>query len=46
MSEGIKVKKRNGRGVEPLNLDKMHKMVEDACNGNAGVSASQVEINS
>ena len=46
MSEGIKVKKRNGRGEEPLNLDKMHKMVEEACNGIAGVSASQVEINS
>jgi len=46
MSDGIKVKKRNGRGTEPLNLDKMHKMVEDACKGIAGVSASQVEINS
>jgi len=46
MSDGIKVKKRNGRGTEPLNLDKMHKMVEEACSGIAGVSASQVEINS
>ena len=24
MSNGIKVKKRNGRGTEPLNLDKIH----------------------
>ena len=46
MSNGIKVKKRNGRGTESLNLEKMHKMVEDACNGIAGVSASQVEIQS
>ena len=46
MSDSIKVKKRNGRGTEPLDLDKMHKMVEEACNGIAGVSASQVEINS
>ena len=46
MSDSIKVKKRNGRGTEPLNLDKMHKMVEEACSGIAGVSASQVEINS
>ena len=46
MSEGIKVKKRNGRGIESLNLDKMHKMVEEACEGIAGVSASQVEIQS
>ena len=46
MSNGIKVKKRNGRGTEALNLDKMHKMVEDACKGIAGVSASQVEIQS
>ena len=46
MSNGIKVKKRNGRGVEPLNLDKIHVMVEEACKGLAGVSASQVEIQS
>ena len=41
----INVKKRDG-SVEPLNLDKVHKMVEEACNGLAGVSASQVEMNS
>ena len=46
MSNGIKVKKRNGRGTETLNLEKMHKMVEEACKGVAGVSASQVEIQS
>ena len=46
MSNGIKVKKRNGRGVESLNLEKMHKMVEEATKGIAGVSASQVEIQS
>ena len=46
MSNGIKVKKRNGRGIEPLDLEKMHRMVEMACEGLAGVSASQVEIQS
>ena len=46
MSNGINVKKRNGRGIESLNLEKMHVMVEQACEGLAGVSASQVEINS
>ena len=45
MSNGTKVKKRDGR-IEPLELDKMHVMVEQACEGLAGVSASQVEINS
>ena len=45
MSNGTTVKKRNGRGTEPLNLEKMHKMVEEACKGIAGVSASQVRYN-
>ena len=45
MSNGTKVKKRNG-SIEPLNLEKMHKMVERACDGVSGVSASQVEIQS
>ncbi len=45
MSNGTKVKKRDGRS-ESLNLEKMHKMVEEACKGLAGVSASQVEIQS
>ena len=46
MSNGIKVKKRNGRGTESLNLEKIHVMAEEACRGLAGVSASQVEIQS
>ena len=45
MSNGTKVQKRDGR-IEPLDLDKMHLMVEEACEGLAGVSASQVEMNS
>ena len=45
MSNGIKVKKRDGR-IESLDLDKMHLMVEAACDGLTGVSASQVEMTS
>ena len=45
MTNGTKVKKRNG-SIEPLNLEKMHVMVEEACKNLAGVSASQVEIQS
>ena len=45
MSNGIKVIKRDGT-QESINLDKVHKMVDLACDGLAGVSASQVEINS
>jgi len=45
MSNGTKVVKRNG-SIEPLDLEKMHVMVEEACKGLAGVSASQVEIQS
>ena len=45
MSNGTKVVKRNGT-IQPLNLEKMHVMVEQACEGLAGVSASQVEIQS
>ena len=45
MSNGINVKKRKGT-IEPLNLEKMHLMVDKACDGLAGVSASQVEIQS
>ncbi len=43
--EQIFVKKRNGRGTEPLDLNKIHVMVEEACKDLAGVSASQVEMN-
>jgi len=43
---GIKVRKRDGSETT-LNLDKIHKVVEEACEGlGSGVSASQVEMNS
>ena len=43
---GTQVKKRNGT-VEQLNLEKIHKVVEEACEGlGGGVSSSQVEMNS
>ena len=43
---GTKVRKRDG-SLTPLNLDKIHKIVEEACEGlGGGVSASQVEMNS
>jgi len=45
MTNGTKVKKRDGR-IEALDLDKMHLMVAEACEGLAGVSASQVEMTS
>ena len=45
MSNGTKVKKRNG-SIEPLDLEKMHVMVEKACEGLGNVSSSQVEIQS
>jgi len=45
MSNGLKVTKRNGN-IEKLDLEKMHKMVDEACKGLAGVSASQVEMTS
>ena len=41
----IQIVKRDG-GKEPLNLDKMHFVVEQACEGLSGVSASQIEMNS
>ena len=45
MSNGTKVVKRDG-SIELLDLEKMHVMVEEACKGLGGVSASQVEIQS
>ena len=45
-NESINVKKRNGRGTEPLNIEKIHEMVEYACEDITGVSASQVEMKS
>ena len=44
-STEIKVVKRDGEKTT-LNLEKVHKMVEHACEGLAGVSESAVEINS
>ena len=45
MSNGTNVVKRNG-SVEGLDLNKLHLMVEEACKDLAGVSASQVEMQS
>ena len=44
--ETLNVKKRNGRGLEPLNIEKIHEMVEYACEDITGVSSSQVEMSS
>jgi ribonucleoside-diphosphate reductase alpha chain len=40
----INIEKRDGR-KEPLDINKIHFVVEEACEGLAGVSASQIEIN-
>ena len=45
MGTDISIVKRDGR-KEPLDLDKLHKVVFFACEGLTGVSASQVEISS
>jgi ribonucleoside-diphosphate reductase alpha chain len=45
MSNGTKVVKRSG-STENLDLNKLHIMVEEACRDLAGVSASQVEMQS
>ena len=44
MSNGIFIVKRDG-SKEPINVDKIHKVVEFACDGLAGVSSSQIEMN-
>ena len=44
MSNGIMIVKRDG-GKEHINIDKIHKVVMHACDGLAGVSASQIEMN-
>ena len=41
----ILITKRDGR-KEPLELDKLHKVVFHACNDISGVSPSEVEIKS
>ena len=44
MSNGTMIVKRDGTR-EHLNIDKIHKVVEHACEGLAGVSSSQIEMN-
>ena len=43
-SSRIKVQKRDGR-LEPLDINKIHFVVEEACEDLPGVSASQIEMN-
>ena len=43
-SSTIKVEKRDGR-LENLDINKIHFVVEEACEGLPGVSASQIEMN-
>lgn len=45
MNSDIRVIKRSGNS-EPLDINKLHVMVEAACEGLAGVSVSQVEMTS
>jgi len=45
-NDNINVTKRNGRGKESLNIEKIHSMVGFATEGITGVSASHVEMNS
>jgi len=44
MNRDIMIVKRDG-SREPLDIDKIHFVVEEACNGLAGVSSSQIEMN-
>lgn len=44
MSNGTHIVKRTGER-EPININKIHKVVEHACEGLAGVSSSQIEMN-
>ena len=46
VQEMINVIKRGVRGKEPLNIEKIHEMVEYACEDITGVSSSQIEMNS
>ena len=43
-SSTIQVQKRDGR-LEPLDINKIHFVVEEACENLPGVSASQIEMN-
>lgn len=44
MAQNINIIKRDGR-TEPLDINKIHFVVEEACANLPGVSASQIEIN-
>ena len=44
--DNLLVRKRNGRGKETLDIEKIHSMVGFATENITGVSASHVEINS
>ena len=44
VSRGFKVQKREGRR-EDLDINKIHFVVEEACEGLTGVSSSQIEMN-
>jgi len=46
MTENINVIKRGERGKEPLDIEKIHEMMEYAVEGITGVSSSQVEMKS
>jgi ribonucleoside-diphosphate reductase alpha chain len=46
VQEQLNVIKRGDRGKEPLNIEKIHEMVEYACEDITGVSSSQIEMNS
>ena len=46
VQENINVVKRGDRGREPLNIEKIHDMVEYAVEDITGVSSSQVEMQS
>ena len=41
---GIQIQKRDGSSV-PLDINKIHFVVEEACEGLSGVSSSQIEMN-
>ena len=45
MTTEVQVIKRNG-DREALNIEKLHKMTQEACEGLTGVSSSQIEMNS
>ena len=44
MTNGTMIVKRTGK-KEQLNIDKIHFVVQEACEGLAGISASQIEMN-